>query len=170
MLQNEAKQESSLKYLNANFLCIGNVHPVWSSLQSIVSDVRKVIIKCRLLTGTYLLQSKKCKFSGSVVSATCRCCGFENEDLPHMLLYCSSLANQRKVLYEEVKLAVVSYIGENKWRTYFNNSENIIKLLLDSSWFECLGNTREIQHLEKLTTELRYRLHTDRVLKSAVCI
>ena len=130
---------------------IGNVHPVWSSLESTVSDVRKGIVKYRLLTGTYLLQSKKCKFSGSVVSATCRCCGFENEDLPHMLLDCSSLANQRKVLFEEVKLTVVSYIGENKWRTYFNNSETVIKLLLDSSWFKCLGDTcnRKIQHLEK---------------------
>ena len=44
-------------------------------------DVRKGIFKCRLLTGTYLLQSNRHTFSQLVGSATCSCCGMEDEDL-----------------------------------------------------------------------------------------
>ncbi|MCG7878106.1 MAG: reverse transcriptase family protein, partial [Candidatus Thiodiazotropha endolucinida] len=36
ILKSEAKQRSTLKYLNVNSLSIGKVHPVWSSLESTV--------------------------------------------------------------------------------------------------------------------------------------
>ena len=35
---------------------VSQTHIVWSSLESSVTDVRKGIVKCRMLTGTNLLQ------------------------------------------------------------------------------------------------------------------
>ena len=56
-LKNEAYEKSTLSYLNIDSMKIGETHPVWNSLDSVVSDVRKGTIKCRMLTGTYILQS-----------------------------------------------------------------------------------------------------------------
>ena len=51
-LQSEAKEKSTLIYLNIDSLKIGSTHTVWSSLESTVTEVRMGITKCRLLTGT----------------------------------------------------------------------------------------------------------------------
>ena len=83
-------------------------------------DVRKGIVKCRLLTGTYLLQSNRHKFCQSVVSATCRCCCIEDEDLAHMLLYCSLHANQRGQSFSKIKSMVILQIGENQLKSIFD--------------------------------------------------
>ena len=74
-LQSEAKEKSTLIYLNIDSLKIGSTHTVWSSLESTVTEVRMGITKCRLLTGTYLLQTNKHKFSKSKEIASCKCCG-----------------------------------------------------------------------------------------------
>ena len=117
-LQSEAKQKSTLINLNIESLKIGKVHKVWGSLESSVWDVRKGIIKCRLLTGTYLLQKNRHKFSQSVVSAKCKCCGMEDEDIAHMLLYCPSYSDQRRQSYSKIKSLVISEIGESQWKIY----------------------------------------------------
>ena len=46
---------------------IGLTHKVWLALESTVADVRKGIVKCRMVTGTYMLQTSKHKFSNSTV-------------------------------------------------------------------------------------------------------
>ena len=99
---------------------IGNFHNVWASLVSTVLDVRKEIVKCRLLTGTYLLQSNRHKFSQSVVSATCRYCCIEDENLAHMLLYCPLHANQRGQSYSKIKSMVILQIGGNQLKSIFD--------------------------------------------------
>ena len=84
-------------------------------------DVRKGIIKCRLLTGTNLLQKNRQKFSQSVVSAKCICRGIEDEDIPQMLLYCPSYSDQRRQSYSKIKSLVISEIGKSQWKNIFNN-------------------------------------------------
>ena len=74
-LKNEAYEKTTLSYLDIDSMKIGETHPVWNSLDSVVSDVRKGTIKCRMLTGIYILQSTSHKFSRATVSATCKCCG-----------------------------------------------------------------------------------------------
>ena len=78
---------------------VSQTHIVWSSLESSVTDVRKGIVKCRMLTGTYLLQISKQKFSRSTISATCNCYGLGDEDITHMLLEYSALHAQRKLFF-----------------------------------------------------------------------
>ena len=53
-LQSEARGKSTLKYLNIDSLRIGLTHPVWLSVESTITEVRRGITKCRLVTGTSL--------------------------------------------------------------------------------------------------------------------
>ena len=87
-MKNEAYEKSSLRYLNIDSMKMGETYSVWKSLDSIVSDVRKGTIQCRMLTRTYMLQNTSHKFSRANVSATCKRCGLYDEDLAHMLLEC----------------------------------------------------------------------------------
>ena len=58
----EIKTKKTLKYLSVYNLRIGTTHLVWRSLDALVPDVRKGIIKTRILTGTYLLQKHRHSF------------------------------------------------------------------------------------------------------------
>ena len=131
-LTSEAREKSTLRFLDIDAMKIGQTHPVWDSLETVVTDVRKGITKCRVLTGTYLLQSNSNKFSRASVSATCKCCGLNDEDLAHMLFECPSLIHQRKTLYSRIKSQVINCIGDHNWRELFNNRNNLVKLILDA--------------------------------------
>ena len=99
LLQKEALEKSTLKYMNVDSVGIGRTHSVWSSLESTVSDVRKGITKSRMITGTYMLQSNVYKFSNATESSICKCCATDSEDIVHMLLDCPgypALFAQRK--------------------------------------------------------------------------
>ena len=63
----EIKTKKTLKYLSVYNLQIGTSHLVWRSLDASVPDVRKGIIRNRILTGTYLLQKHRHSFCGGTV-------------------------------------------------------------------------------------------------------
>ena len=132
-LKTEAREKSTLQYLDINGLKIDETHPVWNFLDSIISDVRKGTMKCRMLTGTYMLQSTSYKFKKATVSATCKSCGLYDEDLAQMLLECSAFIQQRKPIYVSIKNQVINCIGVLKWRELFGNRDSLVKLILDCS-------------------------------------
>ena len=51
LLQKEALEKSTLKYMNIDSLGISLTHGVWSSLEYTISDIRKCITKSRMITG-----------------------------------------------------------------------------------------------------------------------
>ena len=165
LLKTEAQEKSTLQYLDINGLKIGETHPVWNSLDSIVSDVRKGTVKCRMLTGTYMLQSTSHKFKKATVSATCKCGGLYVEDLAHMLLECPAFIQQRKPLYVSIKNQVINCIGVLKWRELFDNRDSLVKLILDCSRYPIIKKKSEYKNLLKETTELCYKIHSARIQK-----
>ena len=156
-LSTEAVDKSTLCYLNIEPLKIGQTHPLWSSLESTVSDVRKGITRCRMITGTYMLQSIKSKFSKSSVKSTCNCCGLNEEDLPHMLLECPALIDQRKVLYPELKSLVIDIVGIRQWNEIFTNRNQLVQLILDCTVFTALKESKNFLKLQRISTELCHR-------------
>ena len=164
-LKNEAYEKSTLSHLDIDSMKIGETHPVWNSLDSVVSDVRKGTIKCRMLTGTYILQSTSHKFSRATVSATCKCCGLYEEDLAHMLLECPAFIHQRKPLYSEIKTLVINCIGAQKWRELFNSRDNQVKLLLDCSRYSIIKDKPDYRKILNATTNLCYKIHVTRINK-----
>ena len=163
--QSEAREKSTLKYLNIDSLKIGSTHLVWSTLESTVSEVRMGITKWRMLTGTYLLQSNKHKFSKSNECATCKCCGLGDKDVIHMLLECPALYVQRKQYFSNVRSIVLDCIGLGQWEETFNNKTKLVQLILDSSKLPIFHNKPEYLKIVRATTELCHNLHVARLHK-----
>ena len=163
-LQSEAKEKSTLIYLNIDSLKIGSTHTVWSSLESTVTEVRMGITKCRLLTGTYLLQTNKHKFSKSNESVSCKYCGLEDEDVIHMLLECPGLYVQKNY-FSNVKSIVSDCIGVEQWGKNFNSKEKVVQLILDSTRFQILLENPEYLKIVKATTDFCHNLHVARIQK-----
>lgn len=51
----DIKTKKTLKYLSVQNLRVGSPHLLWRTVESSVTDVRKAVIKARILTGTYIL-------------------------------------------------------------------------------------------------------------------
>ena len=165
LLQKEALEKSTLKYMNIDSVEIGRTHSAWSSLESTVSDVRKGITKSRMITGTYMLQSNVYKFSNATESSICKCCATDSEDIVHMLLDCPALFAQRKQYFGDLRSLIVNCVGIKQWESTFNTKENIVRLILDCSSFACLNGRKEFVTIVKATTEMCHRLHITRLHK-----
>ena len=86
-----------------------------------------------MIAGTYMLQTSKSKFSRSSVSPICKCCGLDNEDLPHILLERPALINQRKAFYPEFKSMTIDIVGINQWNKRYTSRTQLAHFMLDCS-------------------------------------
>ena len=77
---------------------VGNVHPCWSKVDNTVMDVRRAVIKARILTGTYYLQADRDQFQKKGIASMCPLCSATSEDRLHFLTACASLAQIRQPL------------------------------------------------------------------------
>ena len=59
----DAHSKTTLKFLAYENILLSEVHPVWDSTENSVIDVRKAIVKAKILTGTCLLQANIHRFS-----------------------------------------------------------------------------------------------------------
>ena len=62
-LVRDSYSKSTLRFLAVGRISGGCVHPVWRTTENSVVDVRKAVIKTRMLTGTYILQKNVHTFS-----------------------------------------------------------------------------------------------------------
>jgi hypothetical protein len=146
-------------------LKIGSTHPIWTSLSSTVSSIKKGNIKARLLTGTYLLEINKHKFSSRKESPLCKCCGTENEDVTHFLLHvlCPALYKQIKESFPRIKAFMISLIGMAKWTSNFNEKSAIVRLIIDSTFaLLMIKNRSDLEGLHRLSADMCYKLHAQR--------
>ena len=70
----DIKTKKTLKYLPIHNLRVGTTHMVWKTVESLVTDVKKAVVKARILTSTYILQKNRQTFSNGTVDAVCRHC------------------------------------------------------------------------------------------------
>jgi hypothetical protein len=155
---------SPLKYLSKDNLRIGNPHSIYRTVKPSILDVRKSIIKTRMVTRTYTLQADRHKFNRYEVEPMCQLCNIESEDLPHMLTICVAFVDIRNKLYIPIKHRVINLIGPRKWNEMFNNRLSITMFILDCSNFsEELGNQQNIDEIETLCRNYCYKLHNKRL-------
>ena len=126
----EIKTKSTLKYLPVENLRIGSAHIVWRSLDPTVADVRKGITKARILTGTYLLQTNRHKFSGGTVDPVCRHCRLEDEDLLHVPARCPAYFDIRSRTIKALKDIIVRKTNLHTWSSYAKDWTTILKTLV----------------------------------------
>ena len=70
----DIESKSSKKYLNPLVLNVGSSHHIWSTVRDNIHDSRWAQIKCKILTGTYILQANRVTFNQYSVNPTCKLC------------------------------------------------------------------------------------------------
>ena len=93
-LLREATNKSSLKHLDVQMCKRGEPHPLWKTSLHNISETKKANLRAKLVTGTYLLQSKIYQFKKST-SPVCQLCEEEEEDVTHFLIRCPALEDVR---------------------------------------------------------------------------
>ena len=151
----------TLKYINSVRIRMGQVHPVWATVRDSVFYSRRAQLKCRLLTGTYTLQSNKAVFNQHLVDPTCKLCKGAPENRQHFLAECPA--------YGEAREKYIIQVNEVSERLSINVSspEVLTRLILDPSLYT--SNEQDIYKLELHSRELVYNLHYKRLKLLTYC-
>ena len=129
----DIRSETSLKYINTDTLKVGKCHHVWSTVRGSIHedhDSRRAQLKCRLLTGTYILQGNRAAFNQYQVDPTCRLCSVSPETRQHFVSECSFLNPERSAFIEKLlENPALQHIPSSQ----FQNPELVMQLTLDAS-------------------------------------
>ncbi len=158
----EAADKSSLCLMNLSTLAIGKTHHIWESLESSVTDVRKGITRARLITGTYMLQTIKSKFSYYQIDPACPMCRIEDENIVHMMTRCPVFHEIRKQyiprIYNELAKLQNTHLWQSaKWK------DILTKIIVDSTHLCETGSKLDLRLLNRLSTELCDKIHLQRI-------
>jgi hypothetical protein len=151
-LKNQAKLYPALRYMMTSEFKTSVMHPIIETIKNNSRDIYRGLIKVRLATGTYKLQSKRRAINKTMTDATCLLCKTTAETREHFLLHCSKLQGKR------VQCMTTCPI------TKPNDVQNMLQLILDStdiSLQECLGSTTT-EEIEFWCRNLCYSLHAER--------
>ncbi|KAK3097352.1 hypothetical protein FSP39_008944 [Pinctada imbricata] len=164
-LVRDCMDKSTLSSCNLDSLQFGTLHPLWKYQNSCIMDVKRGTVKARLLTGTYIVQSKLARFNQNEVDPTCQFCRRNIETYAHMLLKCGALHSYRKPHIEQLRSLLMGWSGSDLW----NNFSLDIKLqcVLDVSVHVNGGlipNNQDFLHkCEQVTKKLCYSVHCGRL-------
>ena len=79
----EVENKPALKYMNPDILKVGQSHHVLSTLCNIM-DNKRAQLKCKLLTGTYILQGNRAACNQHTVDPMCKLCCVAPETRQHL--------------------------------------------------------------------------------------
>jgi hypothetical protein len=113
----------------------------WSSVRDNKRDVKKGVIKSRVLTGTYKTQHIISRYEKSTTLSICRLCQKDTEDYVHFLLKCDTQSTIRN--NHLVRLAL--YLEKIQVNTdYLVNSEkDLLHLIIDCSASNLIDSIQE---------------------------
>ncbi|KAK3089274.1 hypothetical protein FSP39_002264 [Pinctada imbricata] len=120
-----------MAYCNIEVLEVGKTHHVWDSIDTGALDVKKGIVKVRMLTGVYNLQKLKAKFSKGKEDAKCPLCFLDVEDIDHLISSCPEMASSNQ---SPVKIGFVAQddrLGYDLHTSALNGNKKRIKRALE---------------------------------------
>ena len=168
VMRSDLRERSTLSLCNITELQVGKVHHVWNSIDTCVLDVKKGIVKARMLTGVYNLQQQKSKFSKSTVDAKCTLCCQEVEDIMHILTRCPVYQEERETCVNQMKMLIDKSTNPTVWNNHITSRAALVKLIMDNSVFINVRNGRRkhalIHQLESMSRNLCYRIHNKRLI------
>lgn len=118
--------------METKHLLIGKNHSVWTIFDKTKAEVRKAIIKARIVSGTFILNSDRAKFNQSP-SPVCQLCNLSEENISHFLLECPLLSNTRITYFEPIY--VTQHTTAEVWHSVFQSKGNIIRLIIYCSYW-----------------------------------
>ena len=127
-------------------------------------DNRRAQVKCKLLTGTNILQGNRAAFNQHEVCPTCKLCSAAPETRQHFLTECTSFLIERQELFEKIQNNPVL---NEKVCGFLDNPASMTQLVLDSSALLENGSVQTdiLDLLELHTREYIYKIHQRRVAK-----
>ncbi|CAG2187811.1 unnamed protein product [Mytilus edulis] len=161
-IHSDAREKSSLQYINFEQLTFDNPHLVWKSAKFEYFSIQRAGIKCRLMLDTYLLQIHKQKFNKYEVDSTCLLCQNGAEDRKHFLIQCVALDSIRspflKTLHEKTTEVVKDV---NLTDAIFEQSDKLLSLILDCTGYQVIPPSRQ-EEFEAVSRGLCFALHIAR--------
>ena len=164
-IERDAKQKSSLKYLNTTFQA-NESHLLWRSTNCDSRDVRRAIIKAKLVTGTYTLQYNR-KVFNQTVDNICPLCSVDVEDTAHFVTVCKTLDDIRNKYLKEVYDAI-PYVYQNHPAHGWDVTQ-LTQLILDPTHDDVVSLLplckEDLQKVENASRLLCFNLHRERAQK-----
>ena len=80
---------------------VGKKHPIWSTVRNSLIDNKRAQLKCKVFTGTYILQGNRAAFNQYTVDTTCKLCLAAPETRQHFIAECSAYTPEREVYVEK---------------------------------------------------------------------
>ena len=134
----EGSSKSSLSYLNLHDCSIGEVHQCLKSVDHNTRDVRRALIKVKILMGVYVLQYNRARFNQHAVSTTCCLCRAAVEDRVHFVLGCSGLDPVRQNYLKRIHSLLTS-LDKKIADMIMTDQKLLMQLLTNSSNIEELN-------------------------------
>jgi len=153
---------SSLQFLNSKSIYKGNVHPILKHKYYSALNIDRIPIKLRLVTGTYVLQTKRIKFYRDESDPTCLLCGNAEETIQHFILDCQKLESERTKILMEIS---ATWQNIKNCEMSFTELDSIsqLQILLDSSNYNKVKiDPANATRIELLAIRLLFRLHIRR--------
>ena len=158
----EAKEKSSLKFLNLESITPGTVHNIWESCGSEPFATTSASIKCKIACGTYTLQKDKAKFSkNDRISSTCKLCSKDSEDIIHFILSCEALQPLRIDFLTLLRDKLLNRTDFGTTSEIFSNDNLLAQLIIDCTKFSFL-NSETVMKIETISRGFCYKLHQRR--------
>lgn len=134
---------------------------MWRTVESSVADVRRAVVKVRILTGTYMLQGHRQKFSNGTVDAVCRHCRLGDEDLLHLVSRCPAFHDIRVLAVNALKDIVTNQGGQGLWYQCFKDWLVILKTFVCiEAVLKFIPELAKVKDsIEQLSRDFFYKIH-----------
>ncbi len=166
-LTNQAIGKTTLMNLSLDH-GIGTPHPLWQNVSNAFFDIKKAIVKAKLVTKSYTLQINKARFNKYRVDPTCPVCRTDVETLNHFLLKCPNLHMERKYNLEKIAEYITEISDRRTWIYITSDDFRAVRFILDpSNFLDVLPAMRRpyiLHHTEHLTRCMCYDLHRRRAV------
>ena len=108
--QADIASKSSTKHVNPSVLKVGSCHHIWTTVRNNIHGSKRAQLKCKLLTGTYILQANRAAFNQYSVNPTCNLCSKEHETREHFIGKCAIYGSIREPYTR--KLLAIDGLGD----------------------------------------------------------
>ena len=161
--QTDIESKSSTKYVNPSILKVGTCHHIWSTIRDNIHDSRRAQLKCKLLTGTYILQSNRAAFNQYSVNSTCKLCELAPEIRQHFIGECVYFETERSAYINKLTSSGILTLEHLQ---QLQNPDFLTCVTLDASCVIDFSNLdpEKLGSLELYTREYINRIHIRRVV------
>ena len=159
-LRESVKDKPSARYINLDACRPGKPHPMWAVPNS-TGELKKTIIKARLLVGSYRLQVHRARFNQHP-NDICPLCEREPENRLHFLVRCETLHKPRLVGLQMLQQLFEVKGVQWKWLIIQAVETLLLQLLLDCSELVWLIQESLCREVERITQTICFDLHTAR--------